>query len=167
MGRRPEWEPDYCEFHAARQRQYLRLARTIVGSWASAEDAVQTTFTTLYLKWPRIGPDTREAYARRVLVNASLGILRKRRREVITDEVPDRTTAAGSEHVELMDAVRQLPPRDRAVLALRFLEDLPVVEVAEILQVPEGTVKSQTSRALARLADSLSATESTPGKRAQ
>jgi RNA polymerase sigma-70 factor (sigma-E family) len=152
MARTPRWEPAYCEFFAARQRSFMRTAYAMLGSWTAAEDATQQTFTALYTKWPRISPDRIEAYARRVLVNTCIGIYRQRSREILRGEVPERgVREEHDERLALLAALTQLTARDRAVLALRFLDDLPVAEVALILDVPEGTVKSQTSRALGRL----------------
>jgi RNA polymerase sigma-70 factor (sigma-E family) len=152
MARTPRWEPAYCEFFAARQRSFMRTAYAMLGSWTAAEDATQQTFTALYAKWPGISPDRIEAYARRVLVNTCIGIYRQRSREILRGEVPERgVREEHDERLALLAALTQLTARDRAVLALRFLDDLPVAEVAAILDVPEGTVKSQTSRALGRL----------------
>ncbi len=152
MARTPRWEPAYCEFFEARQRSFMRTAYAMLGSWSAAEDATQQTFTALYSKWPGISPDKVEAYARRVLVNTCIGVYRQRAHEVPRPELPDRGVREDhDERLALLAALTQLTTRDRAVLALRFLEDLPVAEVALILDLPEGTVKSQTSRALGRL----------------
>ncbi len=107
----------------------------------------------LYLHWPRIDPAAVDAYARRTVVTTSIRSAQKRAREPLSDSVQD---SAAREvdldvRVDLMGALADLPPRDRAVLALRYLEDLSVAEVAGLLGVAEGTVKSQTNRALARL----------------
>jgi RNA polymerase sigma-70 factor (sigma-E family) len=156
MARAPRWEPAFCTFFEARQRSFMRTAYAMLGSWATAEDATQQTFTALYARWPRISPDTVEAYARRVLVNTCLGVWKARSREVLRDEVPDRgVREEHDERLALMAALSDLLPRDRAVLALRYLDDLSVAEVAEVLELPEGTVKSQTSRALARLQSAM------------
>src|SRR3954463_7698048 len=90
MARTPRWEPAYCEYFAARQRSLMRTAYAMLGSWAAAEDATQQTFTTLYVRWPRISPDKIDAYARRVLVNTCIAVYRTRGREVLRDEVPER-----------------------------------------------------------------------------
>jgi RNA polymerase sigma factor (sigma-70 family) len=95
-----------------------------------------------------------------VLVNTCIAASRKRARELVTDRVPDRATSGGHDVVDLMDALAQLPVRDRAVIALRYLEDMSVRDVAAALDLPEGTVKSQSSRALARLGELLSPVES-------
>ena len=96
-------------------------------------------------------------------MNTCIAMSRKRRREVVTDRVPDRPVADRHASVELMDALSRLSVRDRAVLALRYLEDLSVREVAAALDLPEGTVKSQSSRALARLEELLSPVQPTGG----
>ncbi len=156
MAKAPRWEPAYCEFFAARQRSYLRTAYAMLGSWSAAEDATQQTFTALYARWPRIAPDKVDAYGRRVLVNACFAVYRQRGREVLVDSPPDGGVwEEHDERLALLTALAELSPRDRAVLALRFLDDLPVADVAAALDLPEGTVKSQTSRALARLQTAL------------
>ena len=163
MAKAPRWEPAYCEFFAARQRSFLRTAYAMLGSWSAAEDATQQTFVALYARWPRISPDKVDAYGRRVLVNTCFAVYRRRGREVLVDRVPER--GAPEEHDErlaLLTTLGRLDARDRAVLALRFLEDLPVAEVAQVLDLPEGTVKSQTSRALARLQSALNPTRKEP-----
>ena len=159
MARAPRLEAAYCEFFAARRHACMRLAYAMLGSWAAAEDATQQTFVVLYARWPRISPDKVDAYSRRVLVNTCFAVYRQRGREVLVDQVPER--GAPEEHDErlaLLDALDGLDAGDRAVLALRFLEDLPVAEVAQVLDLPEGTVKSQTSRALDRLQTALDPT---------
>ncbi|MEO6509546.1 MAG: SigE family RNA polymerase sigma factor [Nocardioides sp.] len=156
MARRPTWEAEYVEYVAARQRSLMRAAYAMLGNRAAAEDAVQTTLTELYARWPRIRSGNPDAYGRRTLVNTCIGVSRKRRREVVTDRVPEGRVDDGQSVVDLMDALGRLSVRDRAVLALRYLEDLSVREVAVALDVPEGTVKSQASRALTRLEALLS-----------
>ncbi|GAA3821498.1 sigma-70 family RNA polymerase sigma factor [Nocardioides panacisoli] len=149
------WEREYCDFFAARRRPLMRTAHGILGSWPAAEDATQQTFVQLYVHWPRIERAAVDSYARRVLVNACFASLRKGRHEVLADAVPELAdpgpAPAAEQRVDLETALRSLSARDRAVLVLRFLDDLPVAAVAEVLEVPVGTVKSQTSRALARL----------------
>ncbi|MEZ0581252.1 SigE family RNA polymerase sigma factor [Nocardioides sp. MH1] len=163
MGARP-WEQEYCDYFTARRRPLMRTAHAILGSWTAAEDVTQQTFVQLYVYWPRIQRTSVDSYARRVLVNACFSSLRKGRHEVLADEVPDRTdtdaAVATEQRLDLTAALRRLSARDRAVLALRFLDDLPVAAVAEVLELPVGTVKSQTSRALTRLEQLLA--ESSP-----
>jgi len=159
VAKAPRWEPAYCEYFAGRRQACLRLAYAMLGSWAAAEDATQQTFVVLYARWPHVSPDRLDAYTRRVLVNTCLAVYRRRGREVLVDAVPERVAAEEhDERLSLLASLEQLDARDRAVLALRFLEDLPVAEVARVLDLPEGTVKSQTSRALARLQTALDPT---------
>ena len=154
MGRTPAWERDYREFFVARQRSLMRTAYAILGSWPAAEDAVQTAFTQLYVHWPRIQPGAVDSYARRTVVNTCFRMAKVRGRERVTEhlpEVPVEGPEGGLDRLDLLQALAGLSPRDRAVLALRYLDDLPVAAVALVLDVPEGTVKSQTARALDRL----------------
>jgi len=166
MARAPAWEAAYREFFVARQRSLMRTAYAILGSWPAAEDAVQTTFTQLYVHWPRIQPGARDVYARRTVVNACFRMARQRGREPATDPLPERDVAGPEgrlEQLDLMQALAGLPPKARAVIALRFLDDLPVAEVAHLLDLPEGTIKSQTARALDRLQAVLTTPESIEG----
>ncbi|MBB2890338.1 SigE family RNA polymerase sigma factor [Flexivirga oryzae] len=153
--RTPQWESEFTEFFLGRQRTLMRTAYAMLGNPAAAEDAVQTTFVAIYARWPRIRTGNPEAYARRALINTCIAVWRSRRREFATDRVPEQPVAADHQRAELVDVLTQLPEQDRAVIALRFLEDLSVREVAQVLQLPEGTVKSRTARALARLETSL------------
>jgi RNA polymerase sigma-70 factor (sigma-E family) len=163
VGRTPAWEGAYRDFFAGRQRQLMRTAYAILGSWPAAEDAVQTAFTQLYVHWPRIQPGAVDTYARRTVVNTCLRMAKVRNREPATDHLPD-VPHDGSEQtlarLDLVAALGELPPKARAVVALRFLDDLSVAEVAGVLDVPEGTVKSQTARALDRLQSLLALPES-------
>lgn len=155
MGSRaPTWEATYCEFFVSRERSFMRTAYAILGSWAHAEDETQQTFSALYVYWPRIRDGGHDAYARRILVNRCLSNLRKRRHETLTDEVPEPEAEPGADlasHIDLRRALQRLSPRERVIITLRYLDDQPVAAVADILRVPEGTVKSQSSRAVARL----------------
>lgn len=158
-GRPPAWEAAYVEFFDARQRSYMRTAYTIIGDWQAAEDATQHAFSQLYVYWPRIKGDTVDAYAKRTLVNACMSVLRKRKRETITDTVPERPYATEDRdgRMDLQRALLSLSPKSRVVITLRYLEDLSVAQVAEVLDVAEGTVKSQSKRALDRLREHLAA----------
>ena len=162
MARTPAWEAAYREYFAARRRPLMRTAYAVLGSWPAAEDAVQTTFTQLYVHWPRIQPGAMDAYARRTVVNTCFRMAKVRGRETATDQLPDHPQDAEptAARLDLMTALAELSPRARAVVALRFLDDLPVAEVAAALGVAEGTVKSQTARALGRLKSVLAEPES-------
>lgn len=130
------------------------------GNAHRAEDLVQSVLLRMYLAWPRIREGTRDAYARRMLVNAHLDERRRphNRRERVHAEVPD----VGVEDPEPTDvetavfrALAQLPPRMRAAVILRHLHDVSVAETADALGCSEGTVKSQTARGLAQLRAAL------------
>jgi RNA polymerase sigma-70 factor (sigma-E family) len=142
----------FSEFFAARGPALRRTAYLIVGDWHGAEDVTQLGFARLYVAWPRVRPETLEAYARKIVVNEALGWLRRRRRDHVTDLVPDEPAVIADETpLDVGRALDLLPAQQRAIVALRFLEDLSVAEVARILEIAEGTVKSQTSRALTTL----------------
>lgn len=160
--RRPSWENEFTEFFLGRQRTLMRTAYAMLGNPAAAEDAVQATFVAIYARWPQVREGNPGAYARRTLVNTCISVWRSRRRELVTDRLPEQPVAADHLRAELFDALGQLPDEERAVIALRFLEDLSVRQVAQALELPEGTVKSKTSRALARLETSLA--QPTEGK---
>ena len=166
MRRTPAWESAYREFFVARQRSLMRTAYAVLGSWATAEDAVQTTFTQLYVHWPRIQPEAVDTYARRTLVHTCFRMAKQGRRETALGRLPDGHVAGPEgrlERLDLMRALAGLSPRDRAVVALRFLDDLSVAEVAHVLGLPEGTVKSRTARALDRLQAALAPPQPTEG----
>ncbi|GAA4904638.1 RNA polymerase sigma-70 factor (sigma-E family) [Stackebrandtia albiflava] len=158
-------EDQFREFVAARSAALHRAAYLLTGNWATAEDLVQTALTKTYLAWRRIGHiDSVEAYARRVLYNANASWWRRRSSgERPIDVIPEPRTAQadGGDDVAQRDLMWRylmaLPRRQRAVLVLRFYEDLSEAESARILGVSTGTIKSQTSRALANLRARLAA----------
>jgi RNA polymerase sigma-70 factor, ECF subfamily len=154
-------EVEFRQFVAARSAALLRTAYLLVGDWSHAEDVLQTALTKTYLAWRRLGQiETVDAYARRVLVTTATSWWRRRwHAERPTAVIPERVTADRfDEQVErqaLWRHVRGLPPRQRAVLVLRFYEDLTEAETARVLGVAIGTVKSQAARALATLRERL------------
>jgi len=142
-------DEQFSEFFGARAPALRRTAYVIVRDWHAAEDVTQLGFARLYVVWPRIRPETLEPYARKVVVNEALDWLRRRRRDLLTDAPPDLPgTAADDPPLDVGQALGLLPAQQRAILALRFLDDLPVAEVGELLGIADGTVKSQTARAL-------------------
>jgi len=145
-------EQEFSDFFVAHAARLRRTAYLVVHDWHLAEDLTQQGMAKLYVAWRRTRPDTRLAYARRIVVNECLSHLRRRRPELSTDMVPDRAEPPRDgpldQHLDLGQTLHLLPPRQRAIVALRFLDDLPVAEVADLLGVAEGTVKSQTARAL-------------------
>ncbi|GAA4508811.1 MULTISPECIES: SigE family RNA polymerase sigma factor [Nonomuraea] len=142
----------FQDFVVARSDRLLRTAYLLTGDWGLAEDLLQESLTKAWFAWPRV--DEPEPYVRRVLVTTYTSWWRRRwRAEVPSASLPDfpvRDDDAG-ERAELWRAVRGLPARQRAVIVLRFYEDLPVAEVAALLGCGTGTVKSQTAKALAKL----------------
>jgi RNA polymerase sigma-70 factor (sigma-E family) len=151
---RTPWESDYAAYFAARAPALRRLAYALSGDWHTAEDLVQVTFVKLYRHWNRIRPESLDAYVRRILVNTFHSLRRDTRREMVVAEPPDGATAPGRdphERIDLGRALALLPPRQRAMVVLRHLEDMSVADVADLLGVAEGTVKSQTSRAVESL----------------
>jgi RNA polymerase sigma-70 factor (sigma-E family) len=158
---------EFTQYATARQNHLMRTAYLLCGDWHGAQDLTQTALLNLCKAWPRARrADSVDAYAQKVLINAYLGAERKLRRERAArtaafaaatpfahDNQPDLRLA-------LMAALDQLGKRARAVVVLRFWEDLSVEATAAALGCSTGNVKSQSSRALARLrvllGDSLS-----------
>ena len=144
----------FATFVAARTSALVRTAYLLTGDWQRAEDLLQTALMRCYGRWSRI--DDHEAYVRRTLVVTYAGWRRRRwigetpAEMPDTLAVPDRTDAAG-DRTDVVRLLATLPPRQRAVLVLRFYEDMTEAEVAHTLGIAVGTVKSQTARALDRL----------------
>ncbi len=141
------------EFVAGRRPALLRTAFLLTGHAEDAEDLVQTTLIKVVPRWGRI-KDNPEAYVRKVLAREATTRWRTRRwRETVVEHLPDREATGPdlTSAVAVRDALMRLPPRQRAVLVLRYYDDLTERETAAALGVSIGTVKSQTSDALARL----------------
>jgi RNA polymerase sigma-70 factor (sigma-E family) len=148
-------EHDFGAFVAARGTSLLRVAYLACGDASEAEDVLQTALERTYRNWDRVRHDSPEPYVRRTIIN--LSISRARRRAILSfipvhtpPERAARTTDADLRHV-LMEALRKLPPRQRAVVVLRYWEDLSEQQAAEVLGCSTGTVKSQASKAMAKL----------------
>ena len=142
----------------ARSSAHLRTAYLLTGNRADAEDLLQTTLAKTYLAWDRIRDrEALDGYVRRVMVNTQTSFWRRKKPEALYDDVPDqpgRDRNADSDlHDALWTALERLPKKQRAMVVLRYYEDLPEAETARILGVSVGTVKSTTSRALAKLRD--------------
>ena len=152
-------DADFAAYFAGRVSSVRRLAYALCGDWHLADDLTQTTFVKMYPRWRRIRGAAVDAYARRVLVNTYLSHLRRSRRETVVADVPDRPGPdVTRSDDDLGRALRRLPAQQRAVVVLRHLEDLSVAEVADLLGVAEGTVKSQSARGLAAMRAVLSPT---------
>lgn len=152
-------EQEFAEYFVARRDAVRRSAYLLCGDWHRADDFAQTAFVSLHRRWRKIRDrGALDAYVRRTLVRAVIDESRRPwRRERFTDEVPDTPGTdpevgdAVATRSALLHALAKVPPRQRAVLVLRFLEGLDVSGVAEVLGCTEGTVKSQTARGLATL----------------
>ena len=153
----PERHWDFDTYAAARWPKLVHTAYLLTGDRHEAEDVVQATLAKVYLAWPRISRlDEPDAYIHRALVNTNLSRFRKRRVvQLLTSRIPERAREPQHDQVEeralLMSALAALPPRQRAVVVLRYWEDLSEHQVAEILGCSPGNVKSQASRGLRKL----------------
>ncbi|KGN39407.1 SigE family RNA polymerase sigma factor [Knoellia subterranea] len=145
----------FDEFLRSSSPRLLKLAWLLTGSSVSAEDLVQETLERVYVAWPRIDHGGSHNYARRVLVNLHTDAHRRTWREQVTAELPESGAADRSEHVALADALTTalatLPVRERQCVVLRHHIGLSERETADTLNISTGTVKSSTSRGLARL----------------
>jgi RNA polymerase sigma-70 factor (sigma-E family) len=165
-----ERRADFDRFVADSTDTLLRTAYLIVWDLGEAEDLVQETLLQVARRWQRVRRMEHPiAYARRILVNRALGgtSRRSRRRQELSAGPPPERPAdrcdpqAFDAHDELMNALVTLPPRQRAVLVLRYFLDLPEAEVAAAMKCSLGTVKSTTSRGLARLEQVMRPTNET------
>ncbi len=169
-------------FVQAHTRELLRTACLITWDDAEAEDLVQECLLRVSSRWRRVrSMDMPLAYARRVLINLALGGRDKRLRRRVELLGPDHDDGAGAgvadervdpnaeaalhalgEWSELIEALGQLAPQQRAVLVLRYVDDLSEAQVAELLGCSPGTVKSRASRGLARLRELMVSADSAP-----
>jgi RNA polymerase sigma-70 factor (sigma-E family) len=155
---------DFTEFAQGRQKHLMRTAYLLCGDRQTAQDLTQTALLNLCRAWARARrADSVDSYAHRVLINAFLSHQRKaaRERKAHLDQAMEASVAEQAEspnpdlRLALLAALDQLPPKARAVVVLRFWEDLSVEATAAALGCSQGNVKSQSSRALARLRDLL------------
>src|SRR5262245_55430386 len=144
----------FDEFVAARSRALLRTAYLLTHDHALAEDLLQTSLTKAWFAWRRIDGEP-EPYVRKILVNTYASWWRRKwNGEQATETLPEPPPAHGEDATELTDlwtAMERLPRRMRAVVVLRYFEDLTEAQTADLLGCSLGTVKSQTSKALAKL----------------
>ncbi|GAA2317346.1 SigE family RNA polymerase sigma factor [Nonomuraea roseoviolacea subsp. roseoviolacea] len=159
----PEQQRDFTDFVTARSDRLIRFAYLLTSDQHAAEDLLQTALAKTAGHWRRIR-DNPEAYARQVMYHEQVGRWRSPRwsRERLVLTPPDRATDDRTHEVEtritLAQALRVLPPRKRAVLVLRYYEDLSESEAAKIMGCSVGTVRSQTHQAIARLRELLGTT---------
>jgi RNA polymerase sigma-70 factor (sigma-E family) len=150
---------EFTDFAATEMVRLRRTAYLLCGDWHAAEDLTQIALTKTLLAWRRISrQENAHAYAHRTLVNAYLGQRRSRRSsEVPMGQLPEAVAQKSTAElrVVLLAALAMLPPHARAVVVLRYWEDLSIEQVADILRCSAGNVKSQSARALQKLRDQL------------
>ena len=144
---------EFAAFVEARQHRLLRSAYLVCGDHHLAEDLLQSALVKLALRWDRVREGEPEAFLRTVMYRDAISWWRRFRREDLRDDPPERPERADDVPVRLVfeAALRRLPPRQRAVLVLRYFDDLTETRTAEILGVTVGTVKSQASAGLRKL----------------
>ncbi|HEU5470293.1 MAG TPA: SigE family RNA polymerase sigma factor [Actinophytocola sp.] len=159
-------DTEFVAYFASRADAMRGTAYLLCGDWHRAEDLTQAAFVKLYLAWRRISRhDALDAYTRRILVHTFISDGRRGwfRREQAVDALPEPPPtgpAAPEDRQLLLAALAGLPPRQRAVLVLRYWEDLSVEETARLLRCTTGTVKSQAARGLQTLRGRLVSRES-------
>jgi RNA polymerase sigma-70 factor (sigma-E family) len=154
-------DQEFASFVVGSQRRLRGTAYLMCGDWALASDIVQEALIRVYVAWPRLEARSggAHAYARRCVVNVAIDRSRKRSSSEVPSEEsrferadgePDPGTSVADRQA-LVAALRLLAPRQRACVVLRYFEDQSVTETARLLSCSEGTVKSQTARALETL----------------
>jgi RNA polymerase sigma-70 factor (sigma-E family) len=161
---RPEVEREYVEYVSGRLPLLHRTAYMLCGDGHRADDIVQATLTALYLNWKKASSaDNLDGFVHRILVRRYIDERRLRWSRVHLGDVPQEVSVvSGAEHRvgerdELLTALRALPKGQRAVVVLRFLNDLSVEATAEVLNCSVGNVKSQCARGLATLREAMGA----------
>lgn len=150
----------FDEFMAARWGPLYRTAYLLTGDRHQAEDLLQDALARTCVRWSSIrDKGAADAYVRQAMVRQMTRQWPRRKREVPTEELPEPSYDGGldvrADHLDLWDEIRRLPPRMRATLVLRFVEDLSVEATAQALGCSVGSVKSQTHHALKRLRAAL------------
>ena len=151
-------DEEFAAYMQARQPRLLRTAYLLTGDRHTAEDLVQTALAKLYLSWDKVQQrGSIDGYVRRILVNENNSMWRRgwKKREYATEDLPDDDHVTDKydegQHAAVWAVVQTLPRKARAVVVLRYYEQLSEAEIAETLGISVGTVKSQASRALATL----------------
>jgi RNA polymerase sigma-70 factor (sigma-E family) len=155
-GVRQDEREAFDAFVRARLPELLRFGRALTGSAEAGADLVQDALERSLLAWSRLeSRDEPEGYVRRIMVNRNISIWRKFGRERTTDplDLVDNRAGHHDRHFDddLWRAIQQLPTKQRAVIALRYYEDLSEADIARTLGCSVGTVKSQASKAMAKL----------------
>ncbi|MET7990202.1 SigE family RNA polymerase sigma factor [Amycolatopsis sp. NPDC005232] len=156
-------EDEFAEYFSAKRDAVRRTAYLLCGDWHKADDLAQTAFVALHRRWKKIRDRAAtDAYVRKTLVRAVIDESRRPWRrewqaEVMPEPMPDAPGLAErvATREDLLAALKEVPPKQRAVLVLRFFEGLDVTAAAKALGCSEGNVKSQTARGLANLREVL------------
>ncbi|GAA2868526.1 SigE family RNA polymerase sigma factor [Nonomuraea rubra] len=144
--------PDFADFAANRGHALFRYAYMLTGNPHDAADLVQEAMMRLRGSWSRVHrKHNPESYVKTTIARLHISIWRRRRREHLVWEVHERPQPVAESPLDLWDELAKLPKRQRAVLVLRYYEDRSDVEIAEMLGISPGTVRSQASRALDKL----------------
>ncbi|MFF5052890.1 SigE family RNA polymerase sigma factor [Micromonospora sp. NPDC000663] len=151
-------DEEFVEFAQAAGGRLRDAAFLMCRDWHLAQDLTQTTLAKVYANWRRVRrADDPHAYARKILVRCVIDQQRRRSsQELAVSRPPERAEEHPAElRMTLLDAIATLPPRDRAIVVLRYWDDLSVETVAEAVGVSIAVVKSQSMRSLSRLRDLL------------
>jgi len=146
----------FADFVLGRSRRLLRTAYLLTRDWAYAEDLLQIALVRAWSVWGRVEADP-EPFVRRVLINVYASWWRRKWRQVEqpTQQPPECSVADEASRVdareEVWQAIGRLPRRQRTVLVLRYFEDMSEVQIADVMGISVGTVKSQAAKALAKL----------------
>lgn len=153
-------DEEFRAFVHARSGRLFGAALLLTGSRSEAEELLQASLAKTFVAWPRIRHHgAADAYVRRTMVNTRTNAWKRRSRETLTDLVPEQAVPDHAPQVvnreAVLGALRTLPRRQRAAVVLRYYEQLTEAEAAEVLGTSVGTIKSATSRGLARLREQL------------
>lgn len=155
-------DEDFAVFVRARQQALVRAAYLVCGDHHAAQDLVQGALAKLAARWEQVRDGSPEAYVRRIVYRDAISAWRRTRRESPYDAgPPELVRLAGADDrdpaqewvagADVRAALAELPPRQRAVVVLRYYEDLPEAQIAEVLGISQGTVKSQAHKAMRNL----------------
>lgn len=159
----------FAAFVASATPSLSRTAWLLTGDRDAAAELLQSALVKAYLAWPRIDPATAEAYTRRIMANQRTDTWRSRRREVLTDAVPEAAKDGGYDGADDRDTIlrllARLPDRQRAVVVLRYYHDYSEADTAATLGISVGAVKSAASRGLALVRSQVASGRGDPGHR--
>ncbi|WP_026929436.1 SigE family RNA polymerase sigma factor [Glycomyces tenuis] len=161
MENKEQHEAEFRSFAVAERDSLRRYAYLLCGDWYEADDIVQKSLTKLFAAWRRVEPGGARAYVRKIVTNVYIShrrlswVRRERASETLPEGALDRPHEAIETRLEVLAALKLLPPRQRATLVLRYWEQLSVDETAAAMGCSTGTVKSQSSKALRKLKEIL------------